>query len=75
MPGALIYRANQLKQQNKLCVSGSYEFSEGKKKKGLFPLEAALKMGVYKNYMSVNLEKCWNIMNLIIKVESTVNKK
>lgn len=50
-------------------------FQKEKKKKGLFPLEAALKMGVYKNYMSVNLEKCWNIMNLIIKVESTVNKK
>lgn len=33
MPGALIYGANQLKQQNKQCVSGSYEFSEGKKKK------------------------------------------
>lgn len=33
MPGALIYGANQLKEQNKLYVSGSYELSEGKKKK------------------------------------------
>lgn len=77
MPGALIYGANQLKEQNKLYVSGSYELSEGKNKnknkKGLFPLEAALKILVYKNYMPVNLEKCWNVMNKIIKVVSTVN--
>lgn len=33
MPGALIYGANQLKEQNKLYVSGSYELSEGKKEK------------------------------------------
>lgn len=33
MPGALIYGANQLKEQNKLYVSGSYELLEGKKEK------------------------------------------
>lgn len=32
MPGTLIYGANQLKEQNKLYVSGSYELLEGKKK-------------------------------------------
>lgn len=42
MPGTLIFRANQLKEQKRLYVSGFYDLSE-EKKKGLFLLEAALK--------------------------------
>lgn len=34
------------------------EKKKKEKKRGLFPLEAALKILVYKNYMPVNLEKC-----------------
>lgn len=54
MPGILIYGAKQLKEQNKLYVSGSYELSKGKKR--LCLLEAALKMLVYN--MPVNLGQC-----------------
>lgn len=56
MLGTLIYGANRLKKQKKLYVSGSYKLSGGKKEnKGLFLLEAALKMFVYKDYMPLNL--------------------